>query len=1320
MVVPDDGITLQQALDAAADTVWLRTGSYPTPLTITRSKVVLAHPGEQGVSRPLLTSLRLAPQDSTVVALGGLAFAGSVEITAIAPLDLDVVSCRLDSGLVRTAFDGAASTRLRLRSSTTTGAVSGDFEQGRFEEDTLRGLGRLSLGVAAEVIVTRSRFERVDGAPALRIVMPRGFAQVTANTIDGGTVGIDVSGDSLRVSVEHNVLRDVSVVGIRVAARETDVRGNDVRGSATGIAAGGAVSARIDSNRVVDCVGAGMSLGVTRGDLNVENNVVGRCGTGLYVFSSIAHTSIDGNTFYLSAGDGIELGGSGGDMSVTGNIGFRNGGYGVQMGFGPDSRLECNDWFGNARGPASVPDAIDLAVDPAFCDLGADDVHLDAASPLLGMDACGTIGALGQGCRRPVPPGPHDVVVTPCASLGWRPSGGSPWARIGDVHGLGNGSLELHADSGVSAFDRAFGGDPLGELSALGVQLFRTSSSTAPPEAGPWVRLRIDNGQPVDRFSWLVWEPASNGFDPVPVDLWTAADLLSGRFVQIAEKSGGVVERIALERRLDEWLQPGHVVDAAGRTSNEVGPAARVIGYELGAGTASGTLDAALDHFLIGFAGNDTTFEFERGQTTHVALDAPLLAYCDESLALKATVSPPGLTGTIEFLADGVSLGVTPIDRYGVVVRAIPGPALGTHTFVASYSGSTGCILPSVSDTVRSVVEQVATKLALDSGGTVAFGDSVEVNATLHPLTATGASELFDDGLAIAAAPVHSGACAFLVRLGSGLHHLQVRYAGDDCHLPDHSKTHDLMVVDGPPVLHVSSVPIAEGDTGRVALICRARLSVPCGRTVRAAWTTSGGTATAGVDYVSSAGVLVFTSGQTERTFSVPVLGDRELEGDETIGIAWTDLLNASASDTLELVAIRDDDAPDVGIDGDLGAVEGTGAHTSGFTAIVWLRRAADHAVTVEYRTADGTALEGRDYVGRSGTLVFAPAEIRKTVRVDFVPDSTQELDERFIIQLENAHGGRISVPSVAPFIWNDDGNPYLVVDDASAVEGDSATAVMRFRVHLTHPTALAMPRFSYYTPRGSALPDSDYLARTGTSAIARESLGTTIEVPVIGERRCEGDERFSLVVYNLHDVAASKVSGSGVIVDDDCLTPTLVSRFHAHRVTGGVEVRWRLGSSRDVLASRLERRAVSAGTWKPVDAEARREGEEWIVLDADPHSGLQYRLLVRTPDGETVVGPIDVATDALPLVSALRAASPNPCRDALRVEYDLAEPGLARIVVTDLLGRRVSEIEGGQRDGGRHVVTWRLVDGRIRPGLYFVVLEVGSRRWSRRIVVMR
>jgi len=94
-------------------------------------------------------------------------------------------------------------------------------------------------------------------------------------------------------------------------------------------------------------------------------------------------------------------------------------------------------------------------------------------------------------------------------------------------------------------------------------------------------------------------------------------------------------------------------------------------------------------------------------------------------------------------------------------------------------------------------------------------------------------------------------------------------------------------------------------------------------------------------------------------------------------------------------------------------------------------------AVSVHYSTLDGTATAGEDYTAVDGTLVFAPGETAKTVRVNIIGDRKTEPDETFTVVLSKPSHGILGDDSATGLIRNDD--PPLVADagpDQSGGEG--------------------------------------------------------------------------------------------------------------------------------------------------------------------------------------------------------------------------------------------------------------------------------------------
>src|SRR5262249_14658686 len=153
------------------------------------------------------------------------------------------------------------------------------------------------------------------------------------------------------------------------------------------------------------------------------------------------------------------------------------------------------------------------------------------------------------------------------------------------------------------------------------------------------------------------------------------------------------------------------------------------------------------------------------------------------------------------------------------------------------------------------------------------------------------------------------------------------------------------------------------------------------------AYATAAGTATSGVDYVAASSTVSFAPGETTKTITVQVIGDRLPEPNETFVVNLSSPTNATIPDDQRLGTIADDE-PAI-IISDVTKAEGKKGKSILFTFTVTLSVAYDQPVTLSYRTADGTArTSDKDYVARTGTLTFAPGETTKTITIVVNGDS--------------------------------------------------------------------------------------------------------------------------------------------------------------------------------------------------------------------------------------------------------------------------------------------------------------------------------------------
>ena len=87
------------------------------------------------------------------------------------------------------------------------------------------------------------------------------------------------------------------------------------------------------------------------------------------------------------------------------------------------------------------------------------------------------------------------------------------------------------------------------------------------------------------------------------------------------------------------------------------------------------------------------------------------------------------------------------------------------------------------------------------------------------------------------------------------------------------------------PELSIAAATATEGHVGRRWMTFVVTLSAPVAETVSVAWSTAGGTAVSGRDFVRAAGRLQFAPGQTRASLRVQVIGDRLREADEQFSV---------------------------------------------------------------------------------------------------------------------------------------------------------------------------------------------------------------------------------------------------------------------------------------------------------------------------------------------------------------------------------------------------------------------------------------------------
>jgi PKD repeat protein len=238
---------------------------------------------------------------------------------------------------------------------------------------------------------------------------------------------------------------------------------------------------------------------------------------------------------------------------------------------------------------------------------------------------------------------------------------------------------------------------------------------------------------------------------------------------------------------------------------------------------------------------------------------------------------------------------------------------------------------------------------------------------------------------------------------------------------------------DAPPVLTINDRTITEGDNGMMAVTYTVSLNTASGKPVTVDYTTIDGSATAGSDYTATNGKLTFAAGETTKTITVQVLGDSIDEFDENFGLNLNNATNATIGKGSSMTTIIDNDLPPVLTINDRTITEGhNGTQILNFT--VSLNAPSAKPISVQYATANGTAIASSDYTATSGILTFAAGETTKTIAVQIIGDRLDEQNENFFVYLSEAINANIVDAQGIGTIIDDDESPTLNV---AAVPGE-------------------------------------------------------------------------------------------------------------------------------------------------------------------------------------------------------------------------------------------------------------------------------------------
>ncbi|HEY1140702.1 MAG TPA: Calx-beta domain-containing protein, partial [Lysobacter sp.] len=168
--------------------------------------------------------------------------------------------------------------------------------------------------------------------------------------------------------------------------------------------------------------------------------------------------------------------------------------------------------------------------------------------------------------------------------------------------------------------------------------------------------------------------------------------------------------------------------------------------------------------------------------------------------------------------------------------------------------------------------------------------------------------------------------------------------------------------------------------------------------------------------------------------------------------------------------------------------------------------------VSVTLNTANGTAIAPGDYIAQSGlTVTILAGNTTATVSVPTIEDTLFEGDETFTATISNPVGATIGTATGTGTITDNDTQPAVSIDSASAAEGDAVV----FTVSLSNPSTSDVT-VTLNTADVTAIAGTDYTAQSGiTVTIPAGATSVTVNVTTTEDTLFEGNETFTATISN-------------------------------------------------------------------------------------------------------------------------------------------------------------------------------------------------------------
>ncbi|MBE9219569.1 Calx-beta domain-containing protein [Dolichospermum flos-aquae] len=181
---------------------------------------------------------------------------------------------------------------------------------------------------------------------------------------------------------------------------------------------------------------------------------------------------------------------------------------------------------------------------------------------------------------------------------------------------------------------------------------------------------------------------------------------------------------------------------------------------------------------------------------------------------------------------------------------------------------------------------------------------------------------------------------------------------------------------------------------------------------------------------------ITFAAGASTATLTIDPTADTIVESNETVALTLATGTGYTIGTTTAVIGTitNDDLLPNLNLSANQTIVEGN-TNPQNVTYTVTLSRTSSQTITVQYATANGTAIAGSDYTSTSGTLTFNPGVTSQVINIPILNDSLNEANETFTLNLTTATNATPGAARTATTTITDTLSAFVTTTLPSGVE---------------------------------------------------------------------------------------------------------------------------------------------------------------------------------------------------------------------------------------------------------------------------------------------